>query len=133
MSELPKFIAVDFDKTLINFHCSDGTTLDELLLNKKEIICDFVKHCIDSGRIVGIATYNTNVDLISQFCEKVFSKKLPIQYGLPNNLMSGKEEHIKKLFPDEDPKNIMLVDDNINNICIAKKSGHGIHFVDNSF
>lgn len=123
------YCAVDFDNTLVTIHCLGHHDLDDLLQHKNDQICDMVQRMLNDGDVVGIATYNDRVDLIDQFCRQVFQKKLPIEGGLPSAMEMGKEEHIKRLFPNVPAHQIMLVDDNLQNCRTAFNAGHSAFHV----
>jgi hypothetical protein len=116
-----KYYAIDFDNTLITGHYRCGAVpIDRI----DYTTVDMVKGFISSGHEVGIATYNENVEIISEFCELVFGITLPVEGFLPHDFDTGKEEHIDKLFPGVRADLITLVDDNVNNINVASDYGH---------
>lgn len=118
-----KAIAVDFDQTLITGICFDTTNVDDLTPNEE--VVEFVKWFLEDKTVsIGIATYNHNRDKVREFCQRTFGQVLPIASGLPTNFSSGKEEHIKQLFPYAQPGEILLIDDNATNIQVALAHGH---------
>lgn len=124
-------IALDFDKTLIDIHTYNNWRLsvNELKKHVRPVFVRLIHQWKLRGFDVTIVTFSSQEKLIKCLLKEVFPEfSINVLYGMPKNLVSGKCEHLYKLSGD-----VILIDDDINNVNIAKKNFFkAIHFDENN-
>lgn len=132
LTENIKYVAVDFDNTLIKplDFTDDISTLTFIQKANKHIVA-LIKDLLKNNIKVGIASFANYDDLIQETTKELFGVDIPLQYGLPSDITIGKEQHIIKLFGHVPHNQTLLIDDQQYNIDSAKKHNRHTYFLIN--
>ncbi|KAL8605067.1 hypothetical protein ACOMHN_018868 [Nucella lapillus] len=141
-----KLLALDFDLTFIDIH-THGTwedSLDALVEHVRPCMRDLLQHAHQKGLYVCVVTFHPMAWLIRDVLRKVYPKKVAENIYLqasssfashrenPQGEFAGKEWHLQKVVADIlkdhkvaiDKKDILLLDDDMNNVSVACSHGH---------
>mmetsp|Transcript_37932 Transcript_37932/g.46337 ORF Transcript_37932/g.46337 Transcript_37932/m.46337 type:complete len:231 (-) Transcript_37932:87-779(-) len=137
------FLALDFDLTIIDRHTGGKwiNTPFDLATHVRPIFRHVIPLAISHGLAVAVTTFSSQVELIATVLRQVFPEdvagRIPVEGGMGDRatvLEFGKQRHIAKAIHrieanlplvNISPESTLLVDDDQNNINVAKRFGCG--------
>lgn len=127
-----EYVAIDFDKTLINIHTGGEWWRDSssILPHIRPQLRILVRVLHQQGQGIAMVSFSRQMDIIRACLVNILGSedqaaKIPI-LGYPA-FWSGKQTHLVSL--SRDPSKLLLIDDSEWNVLLAKRSGaHAVWF-----